>query len=48
MPLTDVQIRQAKPGPKPRKLSDERGLFIEIRPAGSKLWRYRYKIDGIA
>ncbi|WP_445940786.1 tyrosine-type recombinase/integrase [Pseudomonas sp.] len=47
MPLTDVQIRQAKPGEKPRKLSDERGLFIEIRPAGSKLWRYRYKIDGV-
>jgi len=47
MPLTDVQIRQAKPGPKSRKLSDERGLFIEIRPTGSKLWRYRYKIDGV-
>lgn len=46
MPLTDVQIRQAKPGEKPRKLSDERGLFIEIRPTGAKLWRYRYKIDG--
>ncbi|MDX1721539.1 MAG: Arm DNA-binding domain-containing protein [Pseudomonas sp.] len=47
MPLTDVQSRQAKPGLKPRKLSDERGLFIEIRPAGSTLWRYRYKIDGV-
>ena len=47
MPLTDVQVRQARPGPKPRKLSDERGLFIEIRPTGSKLWRYRYKIGGV-
>lgn len=47
MPLTDVQIRQAKPGDKPRKLSDERGLFIEIRPSGSKFWRYRYKIEGV-
>ena len=46
MPLTDIQIRQAKPGEKPRKLSDERGLFIEIRPTGAKLWRYRYKIEG--
>lgn len=46
MPLTDVQIRQAKPGDKPRKLSDERGLFVEIRPTGAKFWRYRYKIDG--
>ncbi|MGQ7957043.1 tyrosine-type recombinase/integrase [Pseudomonas sp. SP16.1] len=47
MPLTDVQVRQARPGPKPRKLSDERGLFIEIRPNGNKLWRYRYKIGGV-
>ena len=46
MPLTDVQIRQAKPGEKPRKLSDERGLYVEIRPTGAKLWRYRYKIEG--
>ncbi|MCQ4234238.1 Arm DNA-binding domain-containing protein, partial [Pseudomonas stutzeri] len=46
MPLTDIQIRQAKPGERPRKLSDERGLFIEIRPTGAKLWRYRYKIEG--
>jgi len=45
MPLTDIQIRQAKPGEKPRKLSDERGLYLEIRPTGTKLWRYRYKID---
>nr|WP_322941285.1 Arm DNA-binding domain-containing protein [Pseudomonas sp. s4] len=46
MPLTDVQIRQAKPGEKPRKLSDKRGLYVEIRPTGAKLWRYRYKIEG--
>ncbi|WP_036992210.1 tyrosine-type recombinase/integrase [Metapseudomonas furukawaii] len=46
MPLTDVQVRQAKPGDKPRKLTDERGLFVEIRPTGGKYWRYRYKIDG--
>ncbi|SIQ38162.1 Integrase [Aquipseudomonas alcaligenes] len=46
MPLTDVQVRQAKPGEKPRKLTDERGLFVEIRPTGAKYWRYRYKIEG--
>ncbi|UQY33782.1 integrase arm-type DNA-binding domain-containing protein [Pseudomonas fulva] len=46
MPLTDLSIRQAKPGDKPRKLSDSRGLYIEIRPTGAKLWRYRYRIDG--
>ena len=47
MPLTDLAIRQAKPGDKPRKLSDERGLYIEVRPTGGKYWRYRYKIDGV-
>lgn len=46
MPLTDVQIRQAKPGEKPRKLSDARGLYLEVRPTGGKYWRYRYKLDG--
>lgn len=46
MPLTDVQIRQAKPGDKPRKLSDSRGLYVEVRPTGGKFWRYRYKLDG--
>lgn len=46
MALTDLQIRQAKPGDKPRKLSDSRGLYLEIRPTGSRLWRYRYKIAG--
>lgn len=47
MALTDIAIRQAKPGDKPRKLTDERGLFVEIRPSGGKYWRYRYKIDGV-
>lgn len=46
MALTDIQIRQARPGEKPRKLSDSRGLYLEIRPTGSRLWRYRYKIAG--
>lgn len=46
MALTDLQIRQAKPGDKARKLSDSRGLYLEIRPTGSRFWRYRYKIAG--
>ena len=44
--LTDTQIRNGKAIDKPVKLSDGKGLFIEIRPNGSKLWRYRYKING--
>lgn len=46
MPLTDVKIRQAKPGAAAIKLTDSAGLYLEVRPNGSKLWRYRYRIDG--
>uniref|UniRef100_A4XZH7 Phage integrase family protein n=1 Tax=Ectopseudomonas mendocina (strain ymp) TaxID=399739 RepID=A4XZH7_ECTM1 len=46
MPLTDVKIRQAKPGPSPIKMADGAGLHLEVRPNGSKLWRYRYRLDG--
>lgn len=46
MPLTDVKIRQAKPGASPIKMTDGGGLHLEVRPNGSKLWRYRYRLDG--
>jgi integrase len=46
MPLTDSQIRSTKPIERPQKLTDGGGLYLEIRPAGSKLWRYRYRIAG--
>lgn len=45
MPLTDTKIRQAKPAAKTQKLTDGGGLYIEVTPLGSKLWRYRYRID---
>jgi integrase len=44
--LTDAIIKQAKPGAKPVKLSDGRGLYLLVQPSGSKLWRLRYKITG--
>lgn len=46
MPLNDLTIRAAKPGPKPIKLSDERGLFLLVQPSGGKLWRLKYRIAG--
>lgn len=46
MPLSDSTIRNAKPSEKPLKLKDTNGLYIEIKPNGSKLWRYRYRIGG--
>ena len=44
--LNDTQIRKAKPQAKPYKLTDSNGLYIVINPNGSKLWRYRFRIDG--
>jgi integrase len=46
MPLSDVAIRAAKPGPKPIKLADEKGLFLLVQPSGGKLWRLKYRIAG--
>ncbi|WP_243366717.1 Arm DNA-binding domain-containing protein [Fundidesulfovibrio soli] len=39
-------MKNAKPGPKPCKLPDERGLVLEVRPNGGKWWRLRYSFEG--
>src|ERR1700679_125025 len=46
MPLTDVIVRNAKPTGRTCKLSDERGLYLEVSPTGSKWWRLKYRFDG--
>ncbi|WP_372733039.1 tyrosine-type recombinase/integrase [Novosphingobium sp.] len=46
MALTDVAIRNAKPGAKAIKLADGGGMFLLITPAGGKLWRLKYRVDG--
>lgn len=38
MPLTELQIRQAKPREKTYSLGDGNGLILEVRPNGSRLW----------
>ncbi len=46
MPLTEIAIRQAKPGPKAKRLSDSGGLYLEIAPSGAKLWRWKFRFAG--
>ncbi len=46
MPLTDTAIRAAKPGEKTVKLSDEKGLYLELAPSGGKWWRLKYRFGG--
>ena len=47
MPLTDTAISKAMPGPKTRKLSDGKGLYLELSPAGGRWWRLKYRIAGV-
>ncbi len=44
--LSDLKIRKAQPRDKPYKLVDGNGLFLEVRPKGSKNWRYRFRLAG--
>jgi len=46
MPMTDMQVRTAKPGDKPHRLYDTGGLYLEISPSGGKLWRLKYRFTG--
>lgn len=46
MALTAITVRAAKATDKPLKLSDEKGLFLEVRPGGGKWWRLRYRHAG--
>lgn len=46
MKLTDLQCKSAKPKEKPYKLSDGGGMFLDVRPSGSKYWRLKYRIYG--
>jgi integrase len=43
MPLTDVQVRQAKAKLKDYWLTDEKGLRLLVKPNGSKYWRLKYR-----
>ncbi len=42
-PLTQLQIKNAKPRDKPYKLADGGGLYLEVTPAGGKHWRMKYR-----
>jgi integrase len=47
MALTDTAIRNAKPTDKPYKVADSQGLYLLVNPGGSKLWRVKYRMNGI-
>ena len=46
MALTDLAIRNAKPKEKPYKLTDGRGMYLEVTPSGGRHWRLKYRFHG--
>ncbi len=46
MSLTDTEIRNKKSGPKPIRLFDGGGLYLEVAPSGGKWWRLKYRFEG--
>ena len=46
MALSNTQVQKAKPANKNYRLYDEKGLYLEVTPAGGKLWRLKYRFDG--
>ncbi len=41
-PLTNTEVRQAKPRDKEFNLADGNGLYLRVKPNGSKLWLFNY------
>jgi integrase len=44
--LCDTQCKAAKPAKKDHRLNDGGGLFMLVKPSGSKLWRMKYIFKG--
>jgi len=47
MTLTDTAVRKAKAKGMAYRQSDGGGLYLWITPAGGKLWRWKYRFDGL-
>ncbi len=43
MALTAIDVKNAKAGDKPRKLTDGGGLYLLLHPNGAKYWRLDYR-----
>ncbi|BFI43636.1 integrase [Yersinia pseudotuberculosis] len=46
MPLTDIKVKTAKPIDKAYKLTDGGGMYLLVKPNGSKYWRLKYRFVG--
>lgn len=46
MPLSDINIKNAKPKESPYKLPDGNGLYVLVHTGGGKYFRLNYRYDG--
>ena len=46
MALTDAEIKGFRPIDTPYKRADGGGLYLEVFPNGSKLWRWKFRANG--
>ncbi|WP_237437418.1 Arm DNA-binding domain-containing protein [Alteraurantiacibacter aestuarii] len=46
MALKDTEIRGFKRQAKPYRKADAKGLYVEVFPNGSRLWRFKFRIAG--
>ena len=46
MPLSATQVDKAKPQEKDYKITDGNGLYLLVKPSGSKYWRLKYRFSG--
>ena len=46
MALTDVKIKNLKAKDRPYKVADKNNLYVQVSPAGGKLWRLKYSFCG--
>jgi hypothetical protein len=46
MPITAIQVKEAKPSNKDYKLSDSDGMYLLVKTNGRKYWRLDYRFAG--
>ena len=45
--LTDLAVRRAKPASKPYTMKDGAGLYLNVKPNGTKHWLFRFYWNGV-
>ena len=44
--LSDAKIKTLKPQEKTYRILDADRLYIEVRPSGAKIWRFKFVLNG--